>query len=254
MQKDYKNQGFYVLKNFFDKKTLFSIQLKIRKIFSLFYGSGSDFDIIDLYKKDFNLYLQCAKMCQNIPDLYKLYTSDFELKLQQLNLSFPVYNMRPVVHLSSKHTASHQFYWKANAHQDWYGMRGSLDGIVAWLPIFDIKKEHGFLEVIPKSHLQGLKKHVLSGPTYEICEELEENKFESIEIELGDVLIFSAFTIHRSGINLTDEIRFALSLRFDNLEEKTFKEKKYPQSFNYVRTDSSIDYNESYLKEIFYVK
>jgi len=245
---DYKNNGFFLFKNCVDVSFILELQSKVRNVFKNF-CDGSDKGIIDLYKNNKSCYVGCAKACHNIPEIYLIY-SYLKNVFSELNINCPLYNMRPVLHFSSKFTSSHDFYWKANPHQDWYGMRGSLDGVVLWIPIFDIKKDHGFLELSPGSHKAGLQEHKESGPTFEILN-TDERVFSPIPCAVGDALCFSAFTIHRSGLNVTDSIRMVVSLRFDNSEEDSFVEKVFPQSFNYVRNDISTHYNKEKLDAIF---
>ena len=157
-------------------------------------------------------------------------------------VDFPAVNMKPVVMFSAKELASHNFYWKTNPHQDFSGMKSSLDGIVLWTPLFDMKKEHGFIELIPESHTKGFYNHKETGPTFEICENIDESLFKEIETEKKDIILFSAFTIHRSGRNTSNEIRYAVNFRYDNFDEKTYVERKYPQPFKYTRNECpSID-------------
>jgi hypothetical protein len=46
-------------------------------------------------------------------------------------------------------------------------------------------------------------------------------------------LIFSAFLVHRSGENITKNIRWSIQLRYNNMVEPTFKERGFPMPYIY---------------------
>lgn len=195
-----------------------------------------DQDLYNLYKNDKEGYLCCAKQSHNLLSLHRLasHNSIIEM-LPNFGITMPSHAAKPVILFSSKFLAdNHHFYWKANPHQDWAGLKGSLDSVVAWMPLVPFHEELGYLEVVKRSHLKGLHKHVPSGPTVEIEKKLR-CKFDPIPMQLGDVLFFSTLLIHRSGVNKSKLIRLSVNFRYDNIEEKTFINRKFPNSFVYNR-------------------
>ena len=88
-------------------------------------------------------------------------------------------------------------------------------------------------EIIPGSHLWGLQESQENG-WYRHIEGLGDEQYESVEMEAGDVLIFSAFLVHRSGNNVTDSIRWSCHFRYNDLEEPTFISRKYPNPYTYA--------------------
>lgn len=241
MQNDYKNQGFYLAKNLLKKKEIKEVKNDISKVFGLYLQKKkvSDQDLFYLYKNDKEGYLCCAKQAHNLLSLHRLAShNSITNMLPDFGISMPSHATKPVILFSSKFLAdNHHFYWKAKPHQDWAGLKGSLDSVVAWMPLVPFCKELGYLEIVKGSHLKGLRKHIPSGPTVEIEEKLK-CKFHSIPMQLGDVLFFSTLLIHRSGVNRSKSIRWSANFRYDNVEEKNFIARKFPNSFAYNRVQT----------------
>jgi ectoine hydroxylase-related dioxygenase (phytanoyl-CoA dioxygenase family) len=112
-------------------------------------------------------------------------------------------------------------------------MQGSLNAIVVWVPLAHVSKELGALEIIPGSHLGGLQES-RQDEWYRHIEGLRDDQYESIEMQAGDVLFFSAFLVHRSGDNVTDSIRWSCHFRYNDLDEPTFISRKYPNPYTYA--------------------
>jgi hypothetical protein len=229
-----KSEGFEVVRGLLERSELSRVEGDIRRLFQMVGGDGTDDGIKNLYRSDQASFVNAAKTAHNLPSLRRLScNSGLIAKLQELGLSIPVENTRPVLFFSSPDLASHHFYHRAKAHQDWYGMRGSLDGLVAWFPIVPLTAEMGFLEVIPGSHKR-LFPHRQEGPTFEIDGDITEG-FVPVPLELGDVLLFRAFLVHRSGLNVSPRIRLAANFRYDNAANPFFRSRGFPQPFQYVR-------------------
>ena len=111
-------------------------------------------------------------------------------------------------------------------------MQGSLNAMVVWVPLADVPRKLGALEIIPGSHIWGLQGS-REDEWYRRIEGLSDEQYESVEINAGDVLFFSAFLVHRSGSNMTDSIRWSCHFRYNDLEEPTFVSRKYPNPYVY---------------------
>ena len=115
-------------------------------------------------------------------------------------------------------------------------MQGSLNSVVVWIPLHDIDRSLGALEVVPESHRLGLL-------TTEVVErfgkvdQFADTDFQSIEVEQGDLLVFSSFLVHRSGTNSTDSIRWSCHFRYNDLADATFIERGYPHAYVYHPVD-----------------
>ena len=130
-------------------------------------------------------------------------------------------------------------------HQDFPSVQGSLDGVVVWLPLVDVSRDNYPLEVIPRSHYEGILPAVENNSsTWETdTSRYTNDDYLPIEVNVGDVVLMSLFTVHRSSqIGKAGQLRIALSTRFDNADEATFIDRCYPTA--YIRTVE----REQYLK------
>lgn len=130
----------------------------------------------------------------------------------------------PVVHIISPDFRISGGYYGAAAHQDWPSTQGSLDMVTVWIPLTDASIGNFPLEVIPGSHKQGLRDGKMNGSVLEV--EADDKEFHPIECKVGDVVLMSGFTVHRTGPGAG--FRAAVSQRFDNAAEPTFIERGYP--------------------------
>lgn len=125
-------------------------------------------------------------------------------------------------------------YFGLGAHQDFPSVQGSLDGVVAWIPLTPVDRDSWTIEVIPGSHRRGLITDVdetRSG--WEVRpRQLEDAEWLPVEAAPGDVVFLSVFTVHRSRREGDPaRMRLALSTRFDNGAEPTFVDRAYPTAY-----------------------
>jgi phytanoyl-CoA hydroxylase len=100
-----------------------------------------------------------------------------------------------------------------------------MNGVTLWVPLQNTTKKNGALKVIPKSHknyqifnhssLKSVKKNKLDK-----C--FEESDFKSINVKLGQALIFSNYLVHKSGNNSSNQIRMSFNVRFNDLLNKEY--------------------------------
>lgn len=138
----------------------------------------------------------------------------------------------------SLHLQSHELkipdgYFGLAAHQDWPSVQGSLDGLVAWVPLCKVGAGSFPLEIVPGSHRRGLRApHDGNTGDKWVIQEYADSDFVAIDAEPGDVVFFSNFTIHRSGLaGPARHIRIACSSRYDNGNEASFIERAYPTAY-----------------------
>jgi hypothetical protein len=186
------------------------------------------------FAEDMQGFINCGKTCQHLISLHRLsLRENIVRQLAELGVRRPNICTRPVLYFNSRHLAKSEAYYKSPPHQDWRSMQGSLNAIVIWVPLADVHKELGALEVIPGSHLWGLlESH--EDEWYRCIEGLGDEQYQSIEVNAGDVLFFSSFVVHRSGNNVTDSIRWSCHFRYNDLEEPTFISRKYPNPYSYA--------------------
>ncbi len=96
--------------------------------------------------------------------------------------------------------------------------------LTCWIPLVDVSRENGCLEVIPRSHRSGIVKHhqCADRKGYLLIKDEDLPKSEkptvAIEIKAGSVLLLTNLTAHCSLSNRTDEIRWSVDLRYQSSE------------------------------------
>lgn len=245
-KEQFNRDGFLILKNFFDKEVLKKIYTEARQLFSVQIKRtlGKTVDInnhnefehamFEFFEKDFNTFVNTGKQTQHLISMHRLGTEEKILNLlKDLGYEFPTIAVRPAMQFNSRHLSKGGSHWKLGAHQDWRTGQGSLDSLVLWFPLVDCNADLGSLQIVPASHTDGLMKADTTGYLGSIQEEIPEEKYVQTEFEEGDLLIFSAFLIHRSGNNITQNIRWSVQLRYNNIAEQTFQERGFPMPYIY---------------------
>src|SRR5690606_26476141 len=120
--------------------------------------------------------------------------------------------VRPAMLFNSRHLAKRDDYWRLGAHQDWRTGQGSLDSVVVWFPLVPCGADLGALQVLPRSHRNGLYESASVDYIGTIPDEKLKDEWQQLEFEVGDVLFFSAFLVHRSGLNATESVRWSVQL------------------------------------------
>ena len=242
----YNQNGFLTLRKFFEKeqikrihdeaKEVFKTQLRKHGLDSEDLAVEANFNqaLYKLFEQDFQEIVNCGKQIQHLISLHRLGTDPGIVDLlKTLGLTFPSISARPVMFFNSKNLSKKEEYWRLGAHQDWRSSQGSLDAITIWVPLVDINKSLGALEVIPGSHKWGLLESESVSYYGKISENITASDFVPVEVETGDALVFSSFLVHRSGTNSTESIRWSIHFRYNNLSEPTFINRGYPHPFVY---------------------
>ena len=250
----YKKNGYLLLKSFFQKDEIKKIKEDAIKIFKLQLISNGliknenvsekEFEkqLYELFKKNIQAIINCGKQVQHLISLHRLSLDERILgTLNELGIELPNISTRPVMFFNSPHLAKKEVFYKVFPHQDWRSMQSSLDAIVVWIPLMDVPKELGALEIIPGSHKKGLMTLEVEEGFGKVNPEFyKEEDFVSAEVEEGDALFFSSFLVHQSGNNITDSIRWSTHFRYNNLLEKTFIQRGYPHNYVYKPMDELI--------------
>ena len=256
----YAKNGYILLKNFFqmyevetilrDAKNIFFRQFVEKqyinaKVLEEISDSAFDKFLYQLFEEDLVCISNCGKQAQHLISLHalSLHKKIIEL-LHHIGLTSPVISTRPVLYFNHRKLSRQKIYYKVDAHQDWRSMQGSLNSVVIWLPLVDINKELGALEILPGSHLQGLRTdHIDNGFGMVVLSENEKSKLMSVEVQKGDALLFSSFLIHQSGENITNSPRWSCHFRYNDLDESSFITRKYSHPYIYKPIEELITPN-----------
>tara|TARA_Y100001980_G_C14555302_1_gene343547 strand:+ start:74 stop:907 length:834 start_codon:yes stop_codon:yes gene_type:complete len=183
-----------------------------------------------LYTNEKKLFFSASKQIQKIPLLFEIQTNKKIIDLLgSINISNPLISYTPLILFNSKFLNK----YKTPPHQDWRSMQGSLDSVVIWVALQDVCDGFGNLEIIPRSHKFGLMKTKKDDWFRSISDKniAKDSNFVSFKLNKGDAIIFSSFLIHRTGINESNDIRWSMQFRYNNLEEKSFIKRGYPDPY-----------------------
>lgn len=108
-------------------------------------------------------------------------------------------------------------------HQDYAFNLGSSNSLAIWIPLQDTSISEGALMCSEGSHLNGVYKN-LNG----IIDEKIRFEFKSVPVKFGEALVFDQKLVHKSGMNLSDVVRFSVILRFSDLCDREYLSRKCP--------------------------
>jgi ectoine hydroxylase-related dioxygenase (phytanoyl-CoA dioxygenase family) len=100
-------------------------------------------------------------------------------------------------------------------HQDHHYVGGSTDIWTAWTPLVPCPLSLGPLAVWDGSHRTGYRPHTGEGAGRHQVEVPPETLWSSGAVDMGDVVLFHCFTVHRALPNTTrDTVRLSADLRY----------------------------------------
>lgn len=202
---EYKRKGYVVLRGAMNMKPISKDEL---------YSSCRN-----IYAKSEDTYRSmCRTLAHQIGVMSMFFCPDICAAVDALGVHDKVFLTNPVAHFM----APDLWHEGVGAHQDWPALQSGLDTVVAWIPLFDVGIDDYPVEVVPGSHLLGL----LPNKAGEHINEIDTAGMEFVPVTMkrGDVLLFSAFTVHRTRTPGTG-FRAAFSHRYENAEDKSFIER-----------------------------
>jgi len=181
---------------------------------------------------DVKAYLAAARHAAKLVSLQRLVSSPAITALcGALGIHTPTMPSMPVVHIMGDTLKIPGGYFGIAPHQDWPSIQGGLDTITMWVPLLDVDSKQFPIEVIPGSHLRGLWEGEIADNALEIRKGFVDSDFVSVPVARGDVVMFTGFTVHRTGLRDCRGLRIASSTRYENAAEPTFVERNYPCAY-----------------------
>jgi hypothetical protein len=240
----YNEEGFFIFRDVVDRGAIEEIVTEIGQVFcDQLRMLGIDPEAGRLSPQqamkrlfDLNLkrYLAATSVLARLAGVGRLLHSEPIWKVvQRLGCRRAAIPTHPVTHLMSPDLQIPDGYYGLEPHQDWPSLQGSLDAFVVWVPLVDIDAGMNPLELIPRSHRNGLMKAEVGQNESVIDPRLfRESDFIPLEVRAGDVAVLSSFTVHRSSkVGRTGAVRLACSTRYENMEERTYAERGYPSAY-----------------------
>ena len=91
--------------------------------------------------------------------------------------------------------------------------------VTAWIPLMNATVEAGCMEVMPRSHLHGVRRHYWAidpaPPLTVHPEDVPDWDPVPVPADVGDVVLMTNKTMHRSTANMSGKIRWAADLRYN---------------------------------------
>jgi phytanoyl-CoA hydroxylase len=254
LRSQYEEFGYVHIRGLYDPNKMNALLVQVHDIFAqsmesvgIAYrrqqnGRIESQALYQLFDQRRDVYVECIRAVQNLTQIFALGTTEIlDGYIRSLGLRTPVFASRPILTMSSARTSTQIGHWKTPVHQDWRSIQGSLNSVVVWISIDDVSEKRGRIEVLPRSHLGGLRDAVPDDWYMRIeNQDLESQAFIPIATSAGDALIFSMFLVHRSGENLEDEHRCALQYRFNDASDPTWISRGYPTAYNSDRPDTRL--------------
>jgi phytanoyl-CoA hydroxylase len=92
--------------------------------------------------------------------------------------------------------------------------------VTCWIPLVDATVENGCIWVVPGAHRQGTIRHWKS-PIGLVCREGDEGAVP-VEARVGDLIVIASLTPHKSGPNLSQDIRRAYIAHYAVADSRTW--------------------------------
>ncbi|MDQ7050007.1 MAG: phytanoyl-CoA dioxygenase family protein [Enterobacterales bacterium] len=238
-----KNKVFTFLKKLMPQALVKKVLIDVEQLFSCQLSRFDTTSLIDqrslfekmqqLLQKDQSAYLAAARRCAKLVSLQRYLSDDRLLEaVKQLGIELPTIVTEPIVHINSDKLTIKGGYAGFNTHQDWTSIQGSLDCVVVWAPLVKIDKINFPLQIIAGSHKHGMYDGKITENVFEIDPKLYRvEDYQSVEVEPGDIVVMSSWTLHRTGVENCHGFRLACSSRFDNARETTFIDRGYPCAY-----------------------
>ena len=182
-------------KNFqnWDDIELSKILIKLRaekpKVFSRIY---------DVVQKTPNIFNIANENC------FDLLASEF-LEVSRDNL----YVTASFLRMDPPNDKKNSLGWHQDAHLN---KNKKNDACTIWCPLINVDKSNGALHVLTGSHINNFPLKLEFAP-----EIIKSYKEEFLIMKVGDVMLMNNLLLHKSGDNLSDNIRFTLVYRYNTL-------------------------------------
>jgi len=234
---DYSKNGYAILKNIVPYTRIDALLENIYKLYRK-YSTDSELDeaedpwkseifhkkLIEFRKKDPKLFGAIYDSLKTSLTLIQLVSDDkivdnvakfLNVKPSDISIS------EPMCRLDVPNDKRNALEW----HQERSFFPQNRDGshsLVCWIPLTNVTEEMGTIHISPESHKGGLiiperneKKNGSSTRQISVPEE-HIKKYEdlTVPVDVGDVVFLNMLLFHRSGVNISDKIRYAVQARF----------------------------------------
>ena len=174
---------------------------------------------------DFQISLQ--KNLPHLPSVYKLALSQEIKDVLCANTSWSKIELSPIHNIRVKYPSKYGVspFTTVPWHQD-YGAtdprQSNLCIVTAWIPLISTDSRNGGIEILPRSTSLGWLEHQRGERGPEIKNEIMKEVLDvrrdlqpmKTRTTLGDLILFDQFTLHRSLINYSNQLRWSIDMRY----------------------------------------
>lgn len=180
-------------------------------------------------KKNFsNIYktIQISNELKRIPFENKLH----KIASKYLNINEKKLSIRTIqLRMDFPNDTRNSYGWHQDSAYDKLNLK-SKNGVVLWIPLIDTNTENGTLiiKLGSENHSFKCSKKVKKGNKYNseqilvMQKYLKKYKDKHISVKKNYCLATHSGTFHKSGVNLSNNIRFTLIVRYNNQLSKDF--------------------------------
>lgn len=171
-----------------------------------------------------------------LPSLGRLANSEFLCEFsRQMGIIQPIVMNASNIRMDEGGDNTNKFHW----HQDYTYLLGSKNSVTYWIPLQDVSRELGGIELVPGSHKSGIADFAATSdmaiektshisPADIKLEDEPLSEAEAVQLDYGDALVFSQFLLHRSLDHGGSHIRWTIQIRHSDAMESFFREHGCP--------------------------
>lgn len=188
--------------------------------------------LVDLFKFDVEQYTGFLKAFANTPTIQSFSIDKSLIEVaENCGIKVPSLVTNPILHVVGEDLILNRAKVFTPAHQDVVSTKGTVGQTVVWIPLHDIDVDNYGINVYPKSHLNGILPSSTSDFGHTVNADLIPmiGKKEYVEMSTGDVCFFSQYLVHET--HQTGNFRLAVSFRFNDLSDHSWKKRKYFVAF-----------------------
>jgi len=190
-----------------------------------FYGIDQQAKIFSKGITNFQISLQ--KSLYKLPSVYELALSQEMKDTLTSNTSWSETALSPIHNIRVKYPSKYGIspFTTVPWHQD-YGAtdpsQNNLEIVTAWIPLTSSNANNGGIELIPRSTKLGWLEHHRGDRGPEVKEEIlkraleEHSDLQPVKVSAhpGDIILFDQYTLHRSLINSSNQLRWSIDMRY----------------------------------------
>lgn len=250
----YEENGFVIMEKFFTDDEIDTLKNDLASLFENTFQEKVE-DIREFISKKYSDKDKWQSIARTMYDMFSYVRLNSDKKVEDLlkiiGLRKPMYSSRGEIRLDMPNDDK----YRQPDHQDWIYTCRSFNAVTTWTPMHNVSIDDGTISVIPKSHKFGLLDYdVLMNPRRFVIKDSLMKRFEKdrtfVEINKGDMVVFSQMLIHGSGINQTNLARMTFQFRFTDSEEISFIKRGYPNLQGHIFEYSYFMKNNEYRKII----